>query len=76
MIGDFVGPAARAMPSVKTGPNLGVALADILPAEEAVCAVAFDTRDGLVSCALLFRDLAVRAGAEGALLELERASGL
>lgn len=53
-----------------------MARADILPADEAVCAVALDIRDGLVSCALLFRDFATRAGAAEALLELEGASGL
>lgn len=67
---------ARDTPSVVTGPDLGVAEADILPADEAVCAVAVDVRDGLVSCALDFRDLAARAGAEEALLLLDRASCL
>lgn len=64
------------MLSVKRGPNLGVEPADILPADEAVCPVAFDVRVGLVSDGFDFRSFGARTGAEEDLLELERASGL
>lgn len=62
--------------SVETGPSFGTAVADILPEDEAVCAVALDIRVGLLSWLLLFRDLGALVGAETDLLEPERASGL
>lgn len=62
--------------SVATGPSFGVVEADILPAEEAVCAVALDTRDGLLSCWLAFWDRGALVGVETVLLEPECASGL
>lgn len=76
LMGDLKGPEATRVPSVTRGPNLGVDPADILPADEAVCAVAFDIRVGLVSDGLDFRSFGGTAGAEEALWEWERASGL
>lgn len=75
-MGDFWGPATRAGMSVETGPSFGVTEAEILPAEEAVCAVALEIRDGLLSCELGFRDLAAPVGAVTDLVEPERAKGL
>lgn len=75
-MGDFWGPEPRAAKSVDTGPSLGTAEADILPEDEAVCAVALDIRVGLLSWGVLFRDLGALVGAEADLFEPERASGL
>lgn len=63
--------------SVETWPNFGTAEADILPEDEAVCAVALDMRVGLLSWAPpLFRDRGALVGPEADLFEAERASGL
>lgn len=51
-------------------------MADILLAEEAVCAVALEAREGLVSCGLNFLDRAASATAGKALVGLARAGGL
>lgn len=75
-MGDFWGPATRCAMSAETMPSFGTAEADILPVDEAVCAVALDTRVGLLSCGLVFRVLAALVGADTDLFEPERASGL
>lgn len=61
--------------SVATGPSLGAVAAETLAEDEVVCEVARVVREGLVSCELVFLDLAALTGFVAALLEAERASG-